>query len=195
MRPSLANPFDDQAKLAAAVKLADKLYSLHETGRPLAEVLVRLGVLLGKSPEATEQLFVGAFGAVGPETFARQLLVESQQAPRDLARVEMLELVDRIIHPRAGEEFLSEYWLECLRLNTGDDRISDLIFWPGEYFGDGDNARQMTPDEILSTALSAKTKMADGAFATPAAVMSVRIRPRAVIRLDRPTMKSKKWTV
>ncbi|MDM0036782.1 hypothetical protein QTI33_31925 [Variovorax sp. J22P271] len=156
MRPSLANPFDDQAKLAAAVELAEELYFLQETGRPVAEVLGRLGDLLGKPFEATERLFIGAFGAVSPETFARQLLVETQQTPRDLSRVEMLELVDRIFHPSAGEEFLTEYWVECLRLNTGDDRISDLIFWPGEYFGDGDNGRQMTPDEILDTALSAR---------------------------------------
>ncbi len=31
-------------------------------------------------------------------------------------------------------------------------RISDLIYWPGEYFGD--NSREFTPEEIIDIALS-----------------------------------------
>ena len=34
-----------------------------------------------------------------------------------------------------------------------DPRISDLIHWPGEYFGDGDNSRELSPQDILDIAL------------------------------------------
>jgi len=36
--------------------------------------------------------------------------------------------------------------------------LTDLIYWPGVYFGDGDNSREMTPKEILDTALRAKPR-------------------------------------
>ncbi|MCY1461663.1 hypothetical protein D9M71_793420 [compost metagenome] len=47
----------------------------------------------------------------------------------------------------------TDFWLEMLALNIADARISDLFFWPGEYFGDGDNARELTPEQIIETAL------------------------------------------
>jgi hypothetical protein len=40
-----------------------------------------------------------------------------------------------------------------LALNIPDARISELFFWHGEYFGDGDNARELTPEQVIETAL------------------------------------------
>jgi hypothetical protein len=54
------------------------------------------------------------------------------------------------------DELQSHYWLACLKANTGDDGISDLIFWPGAYFGDGDDTRIMSSSEILATALQSR---------------------------------------
>lgn len=47
-----------------------------------------------------------------------------------------------------------EYWIKCLALNTGDDKISDLINWPEQYLGSGYDGRELTPAEILQIALT-----------------------------------------
>jgi hypothetical protein len=59
-------------------------------------------------------------------------------------------------HPRTAgyQEHKKYFWLRLLEVNLGDPRISDLIFWPGEYFGDGDIMREMTSKDILDTILN-----------------------------------------
>ncbi len=65
----------------------------------------------------------------------------------------MLEMIDGVCGITKADELQIDYWLACLRANTGDQNISDLIFWSGTYFGDRDDARVMTSSEILATAL------------------------------------------
>ncbi len=72
----------------------------------------------------------------------------------------MLEIIERLFEARHNE-FQPSFWLMCLKKNTGDSNISDLLYWPGEYFGDGNNRRVMTADEVLQTAL-AKGKRKNG---------------------------------
>ncbi len=68
----------------------------------------------------------------------------------------MLEMIDGLCGITKVDELQSHYWLACLKANTGDDGISDLIFWPGAYFGDGDDTRIMSSSEILATALQSR---------------------------------------
>ncbi len=63
----------------------------------------------------------------------------------------MLEMLELICQAK-GTEFQVEYWVECLRINTGDDRLSDLIFWPDEYFGKP-VPQDLSAEEILDVAL------------------------------------------
>ncbi len=71
----------------------------------------------------------------------------------DLSEPELLELFDAVCEVRGNQELL-EYWVRCLALNTGDDRISDLIFWPEQYFGAGYDGRELNPAEMLEVVLS-----------------------------------------
>lgn len=153
MRDSLIDPISDKAKLAATEKLVKDLYRLHEAGRPYATEIQQLAHFVDKKSDEVQRHFRYAFGSVSPDTFACQLLVDWNAVPRDLSKPEMLELLSRIFRPSRGEEFLTEYWLKCLRINTKNDRISDLIFWPGDYFRDGDDGRELTPEEVLEIAL------------------------------------------
>jgi hypothetical protein len=41
----------------------------------------------------------------------------------------------------------------------GRGRLSDLIYWPGEYFGD-DNQRELTPEQILDIAQGYRSDLA-----------------------------------
>jgi hypothetical protein len=66
----------------------------------------------------------------------------------------MLELTEGLL-AGCGGEFLASCWLACLKVNTGDARISDLFYWPGSYFGSGDNRRASSASDILAIALRA----------------------------------------
>lgn len=65
----------------------------------------------------------------------------------------MLELVERICSHQKGQEFLNGYWIRCLALNTGNKRVSDLLFWPDVYFGSTTQGDTLSPAELLDIAL------------------------------------------
>lgn len=153
MKSALFDPTKGNPSLQEALVLANEIYSLHEAGKDYSGNLKRLGRIAGR-PIGTYTVHA-AFGSIEPSTFARKQLIDWNALPNDLLHEEMLELVEHICNG-SGDEFQSEYWLECLRINTADDRISDLLFCPGEYFNDGNDSRVMSPAEILNTALEAK---------------------------------------
>jgi hypothetical protein len=155
MRAILEDPFGDDLALEKAITLARELYRLHERGADYSSQLQTLSALAGKPVRKPD--VDGAFGDAEPETFARDLLLDRVPIPTDLSYDEMLELVRRICNVE-GSEFQIGYWLRCLEANTGNSRISDLIYWPGEYFGEGENARELSPKEILDAALAAGRK-------------------------------------
>lgn len=153
MRPWLVDPVAADPRLPEAQRIAEELYALHEAGQPTHDGVQRLVALVCKEHEQVRYEFIYAFGSVSPDTFARQVLADLDQAPRDLSREELLELIGRVSNFRPGEQFLSSVWLKCLRFNLGDD-ISDLIFWPDLYFGDDDNESVLSAEQILDCALS-----------------------------------------
>jgi hypothetical protein len=95
-----------------------------------------------------------AFGSIKPETFAKNQLVSWNELPMDISEQELLEMIERILTAK-NSEFQIHYWIACLSANTGDVKFSDLLFWPGAYFGDGNDNRNMSPSDILATALKA----------------------------------------
>jgi hypothetical protein len=151
MRPELLNPVRDQRRLDAAIAMAQELYALHEAGRDYSTELDTFARFVG-TPVSKFDLD-GAFGSIDAGGFAESLLTDRSQVPKDLSEGEMVDLIERICKAKGTESQIS-YWLNCLKANTGDQRLSDLIFWPGEYFGDGYNSRKMSPQEILRTAMS-----------------------------------------
>ena len=141
--------------MASVEALARDLYRLHGARVDYSHQLKELAALVGK--EVTKSDVDAAFGSVDPETFAAGLFTSRVAIPTDLSFEEMLEVVESIYTGKAPES-LASYWIRCLEANTGDAGISDLIFWPGEYFGDGNNRRRMSPREILETAIAAGRK-------------------------------------
>ncbi len=150
MREYLFDPTATDPRLDRATQLAKNIYILFETANDYSSDLRELALLSGRPIHSFA--VDAAFGSIRPETFAKKQLMNWQKLPADLTDAEMLEMAERIANVR-GDEFQTEYWLACLSLNTGDERISDLFFWPGEYFGDGDNSRELSASEILAVAL------------------------------------------
>jgi len=168
MREQLLNPFTDKTdkdRVTVAIRLAEEMYLLHEHGRNYEELLERFSELVGEPVNRSDVR--GAFGSIDSDEFARQMLLDPKDVPTDLSEPEMLELLERI-RQADGDEFQIGYWLNCLAVNTGDERISDLIYWPGEYFEDGNNCREMSSREILDVAMAAgKSREGPGGGTAP----------------------------
>jgi hypothetical protein len=149
MRPELSEPAD-QDLFKRVLPLTKAVLQLHEAGQDYAPELHRTSRLLGRIVGKSEVL--AAFGSADAEAFARRLAINWQILPTDLSEPELLELLDAVCTAR-GDPVHIEYWVRCLEVNTGDERISDLIFWPDEYFGAGYDGRELAPVEMLEVAL------------------------------------------
>lgn len=150
MRSELITPFDP-CKLERVVPLTEAVYGLHEAGQEYAEELNQLSLVIGRVVGKIDVL--AAFGSIGADEFAQRLTMDWKAIPTDLSDLELLELVDAICEGR-GRGVVLEYWIKTLALNTGDDKVSDLIYWPEQYLGDGYNGRELTSAEILDVALT-----------------------------------------
>lgn len=146
MRDCFLDPVASHPALPEAQRLSLRIYALHEAGSDYSVELQQLGRAAGRV--ISRQQVFGAFGSISPETFARKVLVNWNALPVGATEAEMLELICQA----KGSEFQVEYWVQCLRANTGDERISDLIFWPDEYFGRAIE-KEMSAKEILAVAL------------------------------------------
>ena len=150
MRTHLLDPTEKHPQRDEAVALSGRVYELYEAGQDFNSPLKKLGQIAGRPIH--EFALQSAFASVSHETFAKSQLVDWDDLPDEIAEQEMLEMIE-LISAGKGDEFQHQYWIACLRANTGDDKISDLLFWPGSYFGDGNDARIMSPSEILTTAI------------------------------------------
>jgi len=74
-----------------------------------------------------------------------------------LTRPEMLEIITRMLNLQTENEHELDFWERMLEKHL-DPEIRVLIRWPGTYFGDGDNSREMSPEEILEVALKSKER-------------------------------------
>jgi hypothetical protein len=148
MRPEVQNP-TDQHKLQQLLPLTEAIFYLHESGQQYATELSEISRFLGRIVGQIDVL--GAFGSISASEFAKRLAINWHAIPEDLTDSELLELIDATCEAR-GDQVTVEYWVRCLRLNTGDEKISDLIFWPEEYLGVEYDGRDLTPAEMLEIA-------------------------------------------
>ncbi|VWD55373.1 hypothetical protein [Burkholderia contaminans] len=149
MRAELRDPVDHDT-LQLLLPLTRAVFLLHENGHDYVAKLQQISRLLGNAIDQIDVL--GAFGSMSADEFAKQLAIDWHAVPADLSEPELLELLDAVCACR-GDETLIDYWVRCLSVNTGDDRISDLIFWPEAYFGAAYDGRALAPAEMLEVVL------------------------------------------
>jgi hypothetical protein len=150
MRPELSIP-SEPCNYKRVLPLTEAVYFLHETGQEYAGELKQLSLLVGRVVGRIDVL--GAFGSINVDEFAERLTIDWNAIPTGLSDPELLELLDAVCEGR-GSAVALEYWVKCLALNTGDEKISDLIYWPEQYLGHGYDGRELTSAEILDIALN-----------------------------------------
>jgi hypothetical protein len=105
--------------------------------------------------------FQGIYGGQDHETWVRKVLAAPyEQRLTDITRAELIEMTRRVMKSD-GSEHAVDFWLSMLELNLPNDRVSDLIFWPDEYFGEGSHSRELSPEEVVDIALSSRAIQQD----------------------------------
>ena len=71
----------------------------------------------------------------------------------DVTKCELIELARRVMECDGAEHDI-DFWLSMLEINIPNERISDLIFWPDEYFIDVNYSKTLTPAQVIEVALN-----------------------------------------
>ncbi len=153
LRPELMPPALDETKVARLAKHAAQIdgASPGQWEDELAAFNAEAGTRFAFSD------FQGIYGGQDHDTWVRKVLTEPyRRRLPDITRSELVELARRLMEAEGSEHDI-DFWLDMLALNIPDPRVSDLIFWPGEYLGDGDNSRELSAEQVVDIALSRST--------------------------------------
>lgn len=153
LRAQFNFPTLDEAKVNRLAELADEL----DGAAPgqCDDELQEFNDLAGTQIPLAE--FQGIYGGMSHASWVRNVLCEPfVDATTRPTNDEALEIINRLTSG-TREEWEQFFWIRVLERHL-DPRVSDLIYWPGEYFGDGDNSREMSPQEILDVALESKER-------------------------------------
>lgn len=146
---TLDPPLLDESLVQRLTALASEIDGSHES---LAVELVReFNLLAGTNISYTE--FQGIYGGEEHERYVRRVLT-AQLITTDssIDRDELTEMFKRITENPLDDAYL-EFVFSKIDKTLGDAQISDLVFWPGNYFGDGDNSRELTPEQMADAVL------------------------------------------
>jgi hypothetical protein len=143
-------PVLDEAMVARLARLAARIDGAHpgQWEDELAEFNREAGTTLAFGD------FQGIYGGQEHDTWVRNILGQKwvRRLP-DIHRTELVELARRVM-TSDGKEHEMYFWLEMLEVNIPDPQISALFSWPGEFFGDGDDSRELTPEQAIDIALA-----------------------------------------
>ncbi|RON43661.1 hypothetical protein BK666_20485 [Pseudomonas frederiksbergensis] len=149
LRPDLMPPVLDELQVARLTELAEEIDGGHpEQTRDQLSAFNR---------EAMTELefidFQGIYGGQAHDTWVRKVLAKpNQRRVADVTKLELIELARRVMQGD-GEDHAIEFWLSLLEINIPNERVSDLIFWPDEYFGDVNYSQELSPEQVIEIAL------------------------------------------
>lgn len=145
-------PSPPQIDPALAARLAELAATLDGGQRSLSEEMVEeFNALAGTDLSFSD--FQGIYWAEEHIDFVRRILVaQATEADRNLTRQDLVEMFRRVLDDPCDDEYLT-FVFQTVEKTYGDRQASDLVFWPGEYFGDGDHSRVLTPEEMADAVL------------------------------------------
>ena len=149
LRPELMPPALDEATVSHLAGLTAQIDGANPG--QWEDELAEFNRLAGTAFEFID--FQGIYGGQDHNTWVRQVLGKPHhRLLPDITRAELVELTRRV-RDANGEEHEIGFYLEMLALNMPDPQVSDLIFYPGDYFGH-DVERDLSAEEIVDIALS-----------------------------------------
>lgn len=150
----MAQPKLDEDLLQRLAALAARLDGGDENAD--ASILAEFNQLAGTSIPFSE--FQGIYGAEEHIDYVRRVLTDrATEALPGLERDALANMFAKILADPCDNAYL-QYVFTTIKRTLGDNQISDLVFWPGEYFGDGDNQRELTPELMADAVLERYAK-------------------------------------
>ncbi len=142
-------PSLDESLVQRLAELASEIDGGHES---IANELVQeFNSLAGT--EVTYDEFQGIYGGEEHEDYVRRVLIRQlATAVPTLDRDQLTEMFTRITENPSDEAYL-EFVFSTIEKTFGDAQVSDLVFWPEQYFADGDESREMTPVQMADAVL------------------------------------------
>ena len=95
--------------------------------------------------------FQGVYGAEEHEVWVRRALILDRTPARpELTREELVTLFQRAVGPdgAVADEDALTFLDATVERSWGVSGVTDLIFWPNEWFGDDDLHRSLTPEQV-----------------------------------------------
>jgi hypothetical protein len=136
------------AKIAARLDGGDELAD--------ASLLDEFKRLAGMDVPFSE--FQGIYGSEEHIEYVRRVLTDrATDASPDLDRAGLVAMFAKVLADPCDDAHL-QYVFTTIKKTYGDTQISDLVFWPGEYFGDGNNQRELTPELMADAVLERHAK-------------------------------------
>jgi hypothetical protein len=152
LRPALMPPTLDGPTVARLTKFAEEIDCGHpeQTREQLAAF----------NQEAMTELefidFQGIYGGQTHDTWVRKILAKPyERRVADVTKQELVEMARRVMEDD-GADHEVEFWLSMLAINIPNERVSDLIFWPDEYFNDVSYSQELSPEQVIEIALNDK---------------------------------------
>ncbi|TWT98298.1 hypothetical protein [Stieleria varia] len=150
----MAQPKLDEDLLQRLAALAARLDGGDENAD--ASILAEFNQLAGTSIPFSE--FQGIYGAEEHIDYVRRVLTDRvTEALPGLERDTLATMFAKVLADPCDNAYL-QYVFTTIKKTFGDNQISDLVFWPGEYFGDGDNQRELTPELMADAVLERYAK-------------------------------------
>lgn len=145
----MPQPELDEDLVRHLAKLADRLDGGDEDAD--AALLEEFDRLAGTSIPFSE--FQGISGGEEHIQYVRRVLIDqATEAVPGLGRAGLVEMFAKVNANPCDEAFL-QYVFTTIEKTFGDTQISDLVFWPGYYFGDGNHKRELTPELMADAVL------------------------------------------
>lgn len=142
-------PSLDESLVQRLTSLASKIDGCHES---VANELVQEFNSLACT-EVTYDEFQGIYGGEEHEDFVRRVLIRQlATAVPTLDRDQLTEMFTRVNEDTSDEVYL-EFVFSTIEKTFGDSQVSDLVFWPEQYFADGDDSRELEPEQMADAVL------------------------------------------
>lgn len=146
----LRPPTPSVAEFREYIALCDRI----EDAAPsdVEPLLARWNARAGRTYTHAE--FKTYYGAVDVETFVGEMLLGEPAVVSDLTYAELRA----VLESAAGNELseaVASYYLNWLDVNLPGANVSDLLYWPNEWFGDESMLQvELTPDQMLAYAMA-----------------------------------------
>lgn len=150
LRPALMPPVLDESVVARLTRFAEEI----DCGHPeqTREQLAAFNQEAGTELEFLD--FQGIYGGQDHDTWVRKVLAAPYaQRVVEVTKCELTELARRVMESDGAEHDI-DFWLSMLEINIPNERISDLIFWPDEYFKDVNYSKTLSPEQVIEIALN-----------------------------------------